>query len=77
LDGLMKTGLVQGDRYLGGESDITLTFEGWERFEQLRRGTPSGRKAFMAMEYDDPILDQLVNAHFRAAVAETGFVLRG
>ena len=42
----------------------------------MRRGTPSGRKAFMAMEYGDPILDRLVNDHFRPAVQDTGFVLR-
>jgi hypothetical protein len=30
----------------------------------------------MAMEYGDPILDRLVNDHFRPAVQDTGFVLR-
>src|SRR5262245_37412315 len=45
-------------------------------FEQLRRGTPSSRRAFMAMQYGDPIPDQLVNDHFPPAVAQTGFELR-
>jgi hypothetical protein len=76
LDGLIRSGLLQGQHYLGGKSDVTLTFAGWERFEQLRRGTPTGRKAFMAMQYRDPLLDRLVNEHFRVAVDETGFVLR-
>jgi hypothetical protein len=30
----------------------------------------------MAMQYRDPMLDQLVNDHFRVAVASTGFELR-
>ena len=78
VDGLLRSGLLHGQRLPGSVpfAEVMLSFAGWERFEQLRRGTPSGRKAFMAMEYDDPILDELVNAHFRAAVAETGFVLR-
>jgi hypothetical protein len=54
----------------------TLTFKGWERYEQLRRGTPSGRKAFMAMKFGDTILDLIVKEHFVPAVAATGFTLR-
>ena len=55
---------------------VTLSFKGWERFEQLRRGTSIGRRAFMAMPYGNTRLDQLVNDHFRVAVAQTGFELR-
>ena len=55
---------------------VTLSFKGWERYEQLRRGAPTGRKAFMAMEYGDARFDRIVNDHFRVAVEETGFVLR-
>ena len=54
---------------------VTLTFKGWSLYEQLRRA-PSGRKAFIAMQYGDPVLDAIVNDHFRPAVADTGFVLR-
>ena len=76
VNGLMTAGLLMGQHLLDGHSDVTLSFAGWEQFEELRRGTPSGHKAFMAMEYGDPILDRLVNDHFRAAVRETGFDLR-
>ena len=69
--GLLRSGLLDGDL-----NSITLSFAGWERFEQLRRGTPTGHKAFMAMQYGDRTLDRLVKDHFRPAVAETGFVLR-
>jgi hypothetical protein len=57
-------------------TQVTLTFEGWRLYEELRRGTPSGRKAFIAMEYGHTDLDALVNDHFKPAVAETGFFLR-
>ncbi len=78
VKGLIASGLLQGDHLLGPfqPSDVTLTFEGWERFEQLQRGVPSGRKAFMAMDYQNLILSRLVNEYFRAAVKETGFHLR-
>ena len=57
MKGLIASGLLQGDHLLGPfqPSDVTLTFAGWEQFEELRRGTPSGRKAFMAMDYGNQI----------------------
>jgi len=75
--GLMNAGLLEGDRLMGpgANARVTLTFPGWERFEELRRGTES-RRAFMAMQYRDPLLDRLVNDYFRLAVAQTGFELR-
>jgi len=75
--GLMKAGLLEGDRLLGpgGASNVTLTFPGWERFEELRHGTETNR-AFMAMPYGDTRLDRIVNDHFRVAVGQTGFDLR-
>ena len=79
VNGLMTSGLLVGQHIrmtLSAISEVTLTFAGWERFEQLRRGTPSGRKAFMAMDYRNLILSRLVNDYFRAAAKETGFDLR-
>lgn len=76
VNGLTSSSLIEGQHFLDGTSEVTLSFAGWERFEALRRGTPIGRKAFMAMEYRDPVLDRIVNDHFRLAVEHTGFVLR-
>jgi len=77
VNGLITLGLLQGLQFPDGHSvNVTLSFVGWERFEQLRRGTPSGRKAFMAMDYGNQILGRLVNEYFRVAVRETGFELR-
>src|SRR5262249_13887369 len=48
VQGLMNSGLLQGTRLSGPNPyqgwEVTLTFAGWERFEELRRGTPSGRR---------------------------------
>jgi len=73
VEGLADAGLL---RHKGGIVRNTLTFKGWERYEQLRRGIPSGRKAFMAMKFGDVALDRIVDEHFRPAVTATGFVLR-
>jgi hypothetical protein len=75
--GLANAGLLRDEPLIGpgAVSDVTLTFPGWERFEELRRGAQSNR-AFMAMEYGDTRLDRLVNEHFRIAVGQTGFELR-
>ncbi len=71
MNGLRAQGLL-----LGEQLDLTLSFQGWERYEQLWRRAPTGRTAFMAMEYGNQSLDRLVNDHFRVAVRETGFYLR-
>ena len=76
VQGLLDTGLLQGSISSGGAAQVTLTFAGWNHYDQLRRGAPSGRKAFIAMEYGHEDLDSVVNKHFKPAVSETGFVLK-
>lgn len=53
----------------------TLTLEGWTWFDDIGRHKRS-RIAFMAMQFNDPTLDKIVNDHFRRAVERTGFTLR-
>jgi hypothetical protein len=62
--------LVQRDPF-----GLTLSFRGWERYEELIRGSPSGRNAFMAMKFD-PDLRRIVDEHFRPAIQQTGFTLK-
>lgn len=76
VDGLIKQGLIKGPALMGGGAAVALTFGGWDRYEELRRGSPSGRVAFMAMQYGDAVLDSVLNDHFRPAVLATGFTLR-
>jgi len=72
---LEQDGLVVGGSGPRGEQFLNLTFSGWDRYEELKRGAPSGRSAFMAMKFDKA-LKRIVDKHFRPAVAQTGFVLK-
>lgn len=71
LEGTLRRGL--GQRGLGAL--VTLTMRGWERFDELRVGSPSGRVAFMAMKFGDEELDALVEDHIKPAVDQTDFTL--
>lgn len=73
LEGLKKIDAVEEAPW--GEA-YRLTFAGWDRYEELKRGRAFGRTAFMAMKFGDPILDRIVEKHFKPAVAETGFRLK-
>jgi hypothetical protein len=54
---------------------VTLSFAGWERYQELKRATSDSRKAFMAMQYSNKQLSDIFEKVFRNAVAETGFDL--
>ncbi len=58
-----------------GRAFANLTFDGWQYYDQLNRGAVDSRKAFMAMKYGDQELDEIVDNHFKPAVADTGFEL--
>jgi hypothetical protein len=55
---------------------VRLTFKGWERYEALQRTNVVSRTAFMAMQYGDSTLDNVVSNCFRPAIKRTGFELR-
>lgn len=79
VDHLFDTDFLTGNqsKTMGafGNAHATLTFRGWEHFDQLQRGEIDSRTAFMAMKYGDAGIDQLVNQVLRPAVAQTGFAL--
>jgi hypothetical protein len=76
--------LVEHDASLSGLSvepeilvaSVRLTIAGWARFEMLRRQRVDSRAAFMALQFGDSELNDLVNHHFKPAVGRTGFELR-
>jgi hypothetical protein len=74
LNRLADAGLVT-PLVVGSSSDRGLTYNGWEYYEELRRGTIDSRTAFMAMQYNEPLLNDIVNDVFRPAVKQTGFDL--
>jgi hypothetical protein len=78
LDHLFAIGLVTGTKANTiGESSAhaTLSFNGWEHYENLRRGGGVYRKAFMAMKFGDPVLDSVLERVFKPSVRQVGFDL--
>jgi len=76
---LISRGLIEDTPDMGVNDsiiiDTKLTFDGWRYFDQINRGALTSKKAFMAMKYGDPDLDQIFNQHFKPAVAAAGFEL--
>ena len=54
---------------------LRLTWEGWARYEELKREESASSVAFMAMQFGDEELNRVVTECFRPAVAATGFTL--
>lgn len=75
IDGLIEKGYLKNWDRAGNRTELTLSFAGWDRHEELKRGAPSGRNAFMAMQYEDD-LRRIVDEHFRDSVKQTGFELK-
>lgn len=79
LDHLFDTKVLTGQKQDSmdevGKAKITLSFLGWERYEQLRQGNAVYGKAFMAMQYGDDKLDEIVEQIFKPSVKQTGFDL--
>jgi hypothetical protein len=56
--------------------NFRLTMKGWERYHNLKKTSIVSRTAFMAMQYGDSLLDNVVASCFKPAVRRTGFELR-
>jgi hypothetical protein len=53
---------------------IGLTLEGWERYEQEARGQIAGNYGFLALEFNDSVLDPLVDDVIKPIVRDaTGY----
>jgi hypothetical protein len=79
LEHLFNSGLVTGDQtktILGGDqADATLSFAGWDHYEELKRGGRVYRRAFMAMKFGDAQLDQVLEQVFKPSALRAGFQL--
>ncbi len=61
--------------YIHQYSDqIGLTFQGWRRYEELKRENVESKVAFMAMPFGDPLLDRVFKV-YQDAIFSTGFRL--
>jgi hypothetical protein len=59
-----------------GIIDIGLTLDGWDRYEAERRGEISGNFGFIAMKFDDSVLDPFVENVVKPTVKDgTGYEL--
>lgn len=54
---------------------VTLSFRGWERFEQLKTLRSHYGRGFVAMKFGDPVLDGIIEVVFKPAALQTGFQL--
>ena len=81
LRSLEREGLIECDWTVDRETVSTgistkLSFKGWNRYEELKKGAASGTTAFLAIEFGNEDLDNIVEVSFRPAVAQAGFELR-
>ena len=53
-----------------------LELAGWQRVEELQRQAKDSKKAFMAMKFGEPDLDEIFRKFWIPAVSATGFRLR-
>ena len=51
-------------------TNISLSLDGWERYEAEKRGEFKGEYGFIAMQFDDPELDPFVKGIVKPAVKE-------
>ena len=74
-DGFLKEEF-EGNYKLGKSNyKLALTFDGWEYYETLLKGKATYRKAFMAMEFGDPVLNEVLERVFKPSVKMAGFEL--
>ncbi|MCH8079800.1 MAG: hypothetical protein IIA06_08495 [Proteobacteria bacterium] len=59
-----------------GRAHATLSFDGWDYYEQLQHGEGEYRKAFMAMKIGVEELNTILEDVFKPAVLQTGFELQ-
>lgn len=55
---------------------VTLTFDGWKMFEELSRGGRTYHQAFMAMQFNEELLEKIFKEVFKPSVKQAGFTLR-
>lgn len=76
LDHLKKDGLIVSDYVVWGDTlTFSLSFRGWQKYEELQRGKTDSRTAFMAMKFGNPLCDDFYKIKLKSAVEETGFSL--
>ncbi|MCL2888277.1 MAG: hypothetical protein FWF35_03090 [Elusimicrobia bacterium] len=78
---LETKGLIKGDKNRVDwerEAFLTfaLTFDGWNLYEELKRGKVDSNIAFMAMQFNNKDLEKFYKAYIQTAVGQTGFRIK-
>lgn len=76
---LKNGGLISGyfQRHLSGfdMSDLNLTLRGWTEYEREKKGKINGNYGFIALKFNDHVLDPFLQNHIKPAVSTLGFQL--
>jgi hypothetical protein len=75
LESMLSNNLLSGKLAADAGGEFRLAYGGLQRLEELERASPSGCNAFMAMQFNNAVLDRIVDEYFRPAVEDTGFKL--
>ena len=54
---------------------VTLSLDGWQEYEQANRGSFEGNYGFVALQFNDPELDELLATTKATVLKETGYDL--
>jgi len=76
LQHLEELGFLRETPGAKGSVAAQLTVSGWSRVRELRRSSKDSRLIFMAMQFKNPVLRELVDEHFKPAAEAAGFTLR-
>jgi hypothetical protein len=60
---------------LSGRVALKLSMKGWDRYEELLHNSVPSRIAFMAMKFNDAVLEKVLAECFKPAVTQAGFEL--
>jgi hypothetical protein len=76
---LFQAGLVEGNLSetlkAPGRAYVTLSFKGWDYYEELRHGGMTYRKGFIAMKFGDAMLDKVLVEVLKPCSKQAGFEL--
>ncbi|MFZ4438604.1 MAG: hypothetical protein ACOYOS_09275 [Syntrophales bacterium] len=76
---LFEAGLVVGNLVETGDTPgrayVTLSFDGWDYWENLRSGGTTYKKGFIAMKFGEPLLDNLLTQVLKPCAKQAGFEL--
>lgn len=78
---LVEKGYIHNSLDYDGNTDThklhaTMTFDGWDKFYELKTSSLNSKLAFMAMQYDNQILQEIFEKIIKEAVSKTGFEIR-